>query len=99
MYLGHLFPLLLGSVNLQPTDPHIVWSPGNVCVDSGAVTVTQNSAYFKAGFTGTSFGLNIDVSIYHRNSIAAWHWGQWVVSVDGAAPVPVQVLELPVEAT
>ncbi len=62
------------------------WSPGNVdLAESGGLTVIDNGTYFKTGFSGTSFGINLDVTAFKTASIAVGNWGSWLCSVDGGA--------------
>lgn len=62
------------------------WSPGNVDLsEGGGLTVIDNGTYFKTGFSGTSLGINFDVTAFKTAAIPVGNWGSWLCSVDGGA--------------
>jgi hypothetical protein len=80
------------ATSVAATDSHIAYSPYNWYKNGASYAQSPNpGAYLKMGFTGTSIAVNFDVSPETNASVPAAQYPIIRYSVDGRAPVTVQL--------
>lgn len=88
-----LFALSVSNAtDIKVSDPNIVYSPYNWLVSGPEFAQTPNpGAYLKMGFTGTSLGVNLDVSPLTNAKVPAEQYPVIRYSVDGGPATTMQL--------